>query len=1158
MSIIRLNINGKEVIGQEGQTILAIARANGINIPTLCHDDRVKAYGSCGVCVVEAAGMPRLLRSCSTIAADGMIIETHSKRALETRRSALELLLSDHQGDCRPPCVLACPGQTDCQGYVGLIANGQYREALALIKDRLPLPASIGRVCPHPCETACRRKLVEEPIDIAHLKQFVADQDLASDMPYQTETALDTGKNVAIIGGGPGGLSAAYFLRANGHGVTIYDAMSQMGGMLRYGIPEYRLPKDIVDQEVALIENMGVKLVNGVKIGHDLTLDYLRHTFDAVIIAIGAWTSMGIRCPGEELTGVLGGIDFLRDVAENKPLLTGRRIAVVGGGNTAMDACRTAIRLGAEQVYNIYRRTKSEMPAEEIEIIEAEEEGVIFKNLTNPLEIIDDGNGKVSKLRLQIMALGEPDASGRRAPVPVPGQEEVLDVDTVILAIGQGTDPVGFESITLTKRGTIAADESTFRTNLEGVFAIGDATNRGADIAIAAIGEAKRASGVIDGYLHGRAAAYKEPFLVKRDDITAETLADRPKAARVHMPHRKPQDRRNNFQEVNFGLAEEAARKEASRCLECGCHDYFECKLIKEANVCGVKPGKYAGETHQRTVADDHPFIRRNPDKCILCGLCVRVCDETMGVTALGLLDRGFDTMVKPALGLPLAQTGCIACGQCVALCPTGALLEVTGAVKQVPLAEQATHSTCGYCSLGCQVSLTTNGEMLLRSLPDSERDSNTLLCAKGRFGLTWQQKDTTTPRITSPMIRKAEGLVPVSWREAYTTIAKKTQGLAAQYGQGALMVSVSDQLTNEHIQAVQDYTENTLQTCRIGSFNLADSGLPEVLGHRPALHSFAEVLNTDVVLLLDDDLLKSHTIAAVRLKQRAEEGALKLITLSREPGYLSPFAATALPTDGTLAPLRQWLKALLDMGYDVKAEGLDALKTYVSEESVSTEISAAAQTYAKAKNAMILYDQGIISTDAEKLLAAIALVSGHGDKPRNGIVPLLANVNSQGLALSGISPASSIPVDVKGLLVFGEDMPHLDTSGLEFLMVQDTHLTETAQKADVVLPAAMLYEAGGTVINSFGEQKRVAQALAPLCGKSNTQILSELAGQTPRKLPEFAQAITNAPVAQPMLCLPEDDRLYRQGTPNTYAAYRRFSAYLEQQGIVCNSFDII
>jgi formate dehydrogenase major subunit len=472
MDNLKISINGKELTAVRGQTILEVARQNGIDIPTLCYDERLKPFGGCGLCVVEVAGNPKLFRACATEAADGMVISTNSSRVRESRKLTLELLLSDHNGDCRGPCINACPAHADVQGYVGLIANKQYREALVLIKEYMPIPASIGRICPHPCETACRRQLVEEPISIAQLKYFVADKDLESPEPYMPEIAPPTGKKVAVVGAGPAGLTAAYFLARAGIRVTVYDAMPSAGGMLRYGIPEYRLPKTILDQEIELIEKMGVEFIYNTRVGVDISLDYLKENYDGVFLGIGAWESSSIRCKGEDLADVLGGIDFLRDVALHKEVRIGERVAVVGGGNTAMDAARTALRLGASQVVVLYRRTRNEMPAEEIEIIEAEEEGVEFRFLVSPIEIYEE-NGCVSSIRLQKMELGEPDASGRRRPVPIEGAEETIPIDTVIKAIGQQVNPEGI-SVSLSKWNTIAVDENTLATNVPGVFAGGE------------------------------------------------------------------------------------------------------------------------------------------------------------------------------------------------------------------------------------------------------------------------------------------------------------------------------------------------------------------------------------------------------------------------------------------------------------------------------------------------------------------------------------------------------------------------------------------------------------------------------------------------------------------------------------------------------------
>ncbi len=595
--MVNLTINGKAVQAPEGSTILEAARLADIYIPTLCYDEAVEVYGACGLCVVEAQGIPKLLRSCSAKVSEGMVVNTESERVVQSRKIAMELLMSAHDGDCVAPCQLNCPAKTDCQGYVGLIANGEYDAAIKLIKNKIPLPASIGRVCPHPCEKACRRKNVEEPINIAQLKAFAADMDLKSDS-YLPECKPASGKTVAIIGGGPAGLTAAYYLTIMGHSVTVYDMMDKMGGMLRYGIPQYRLPKEVLDKEIAIIEKAGVKLVNNVKLGKDFTIKSLKEQNDAVIVAVGAWKSSSMRTPGEELEGVYGGIDFLRAVIQGNAPEIGEKVAICGGGNTAMDACRTAVRLGAKEVYVIYRRTRNEMPADKLEIDEAEEEGVTYKFLTNPLSFNGE-NGKLKSVTLQLMELGEPDASGRRKPVPIEGKTEEIELDSVILAIGQKLVAEDVAELTLNNRGNIEADPDFFTTDIDGVFAIGDATNRGASIAIEAIGEADRCARAVDAFLNGQALDTRVPYISKRDESTID-YSDRDKKSRITPKVLAPEVRNKNFDEVSLGFTEEEAQEEAKRCLECGCREYFKCKLLKVAQRYDIMPERFKGVMPQK------------------------------------------------------------------------------------------------------------------------------------------------------------------------------------------------------------------------------------------------------------------------------------------------------------------------------------------------------------------------------------------------------------------------------------------------------------------------------------------------------------------------------------------------------------------------------
>lgn len=1086
MNKFRLNIDGKEVTGLPGQTILEVARENDIFIPTLCFDERTRIYGSCGLCMCEIEGMPKMVKACATEIANNMIIKTNTERVIESRKTNLELLLSNHVGDCRPPCVLACPGNTDCQGYVGLIANGEYEEALELIKEKIPLPASIGRVCPHPCEEQCRRGLVDEPVAIQNLKRFAGDFDLMAEEQFQPDIEEETGKSVAIIGGGPMGLSAASFLRQMGHTVTVYESMPKAGGMLRYGIPEYRLPKEILDQEISLIERMGVEIICDTKIGEDIPFETLRADNDAVLVAIGAWVSTGVGCPGEDSDGVIGGIDFLRKVVRNEPIDLGEKVAIVGGGNTAMDACRTAVRLGAKEVYNIYRRTKDEMPADMVEIVEGEEEGVIFKNLRNPLEVIADENGHVRQVKLQVMELGEPDASGRRRPVPVEGETETIDIDTMILAIGQAVDASIFDC-DKTRKNAIAYDPDTFMTSIPGVFAGGDCGNDKISIAIEAIADARKSSYVIDAYLNGESIKYEKPYVVTRDDITEKTFEDRERECRPVMSQLEAEERKDNFTEVVHGYTEEQAVKEANRCLECGCHDYFECKLIDYANQYDVEPDRFAGDKNTVEFEDLHPFIVRDPNKCILCGLCVRVCDEVMGVGALGLVHRGFDTVVKPALEVPLIESGCISCGQCVSVCPCGALQERQTVAKEVPVETEVTDTTCSYCSIGCSIKLESCGDMLIKANPDKEGVVNKgVTCGKGKWGFDASLLDG---KLTDPLVKDGDAFRNADYHEAFVLIAKKLQSTKAKYGEGSIAVAISDRFTNEEAYAMKKMAG--VIGAKAFCFNNRASGLAPVLKHDASPNTIDELLSTEVIVAMGYDL-ERNPVLGLKLRQAAQAGA-KVILINPEDMSRMDFASKII-TDNDTKALKGFAKAIIDMGKaDASVAGYEAFAADVADAEVTDDIKEAAAAYANAKKAMIVFTQNYATTEAATLIADIALVSGHIGAPRDGILQIKEKNNSQGLIDLGIRAGEEAMAGVKGLIIFGED-PEYDLSDVEFLAVVDTHMTDTAQKADVVLPGTGFASVDGTFTNTERRLMPVEAAIDEDVLFNNWEVAAEIA----------------------------------------------------------------
>jgi len=502
--------------------------------------------------------------TCEAICPKGIIRLTSQTRRIQ------HLYTED---ECTSPCQRTCPAGIDIPEYISQIKQGNYEQAVMVIKEKNPLPLTCGRVCPHPCEDICRLGKVCDPVNINHLKRFVADKEMTTNKRIAPYKAPETGKRAAIIGGGPAGLTCAYYLARLGHSPTIFEAMPRLGGMLRYGIPEYRLPKAILDWEIEGILNMGVEVKTGVTMGEDITLDSLKQDgFDAVFVGTGAWDTRNLGVEGEDLEGVLPGTHFLIDRGLEKETPIGDKVAIIGGGNTALDAARTSWRLGAKEVTVIYRRSRKEMPANDIEIEEAGREGVIFHYLAAPTRLMGK-DGKLTHLEYREMELGEPDESGRRRPVPKEGTETVIEVDNVINAIGQFpvTDFLTKDSIGLSKWKTIeVVNALTGETTREGVFAGGDAVT-GASIAVEAIGAGRRAARSMHLYLSGEPVGVPEKVITPRSHIPdVEELKEVQKSERVHMPELSVDERRLSFKEVELGLEEQMAKTESERCLRCG------------------------------------------------------------------------------------------------------------------------------------------------------------------------------------------------------------------------------------------------------------------------------------------------------------------------------------------------------------------------------------------------------------------------------------------------------------------------------------------------------------------------------------------------------------------------------------------------------------
>jgi formate dehydrogenase major subunit len=539
-------------------------------------------------------------------------------------------------------CLQTCPAHTNVPRYISLIAEGRFQEAYNLNRKANVFPAILGRICMHPCEAACRRRHIDEPVAICALKRAAADHSTDKD---RSCTAILSGnrRRLAVVGAGPAGLTTADDLARMGYQVTVFEALPVAGGMLNVGIPPYRLERTVIQKAIAELERLGVEIRLNTPVGKAVSLEQLQSRYHAVLIAAGAHEAVKLNIAGEDLTGVLHGVTFMRKVNLHQDIPLGRRVAVIGGGNTAVDCARSARFLGAQEVTIIYRRTRDEMPVTAEEVAEALAEGVKVDFLVSPLRVIGDKAGQVAGLECIRNRLIEPDNSRRPRPVPVRGSEFVLEVDSVLAAVSQSPDTAFLpDMFTRTKWDLVEVDPHSFMTNVEGVFAVGDYATGPRDV-ISVIADAHRVSAAIHGYLQDAPRREKGCCCVEQAGSPHRADSNFDELPRQKMPIIPAGERRKIEREVQLGFGRETAMIEARRCLQC---DY---------NI----------------TVDSEP--------CILCAGCVDVCPH--GCIQLIPLDEiesdpsVFDlSHIKHGAALVLDETYCIRCGLCIRRCPTGAI----------------------------------------------------------------------------------------------------------------------------------------------------------------------------------------------------------------------------------------------------------------------------------------------------------------------------------------------------------------------------------------------------------------------------------------------------------------------------------------------------
>lgn len=695
-----MKINGKDYKIINGESILDVANRNNIKIPTLCYDKRFTHTTSCFICIVKDKDRG-LIPSCSSPASDALDIITESEEISKYRKLCLELLLAEHDADCFSTCKTSCPAGIDVRTYILNVRQDKEFDGFLTIRKNNPFVSVVGRVCPAFCEKDCNRNAIDETLSIRLLKRHIGDTVYKKydDKLFKHELTLKKDKNgesIAIIGAGPAGLTAAYYLILEGFDVTIYEKEKELGGMLKFCIPSYRLPRDILNTEINSIIRLGINVKLNEEINEE-KIDKLKKEYSKVIVATGAWKESGLWLGEDKYKNIIPALKFLYNVEKKKFNLEGKSGIVIGGGNSAIDSARVLLRLGFKDVKILYRRTIKEMPALEHEILDAKTEGIKIVELVSPVEIIGDKFAKSIKFE-KMKVLDEIDNSGR-AKVKGLGVFEEYNSDVFIYATGQ---------------------KPSLDKKIEEVILCGDVLN-GASTVIEAVSSAKKAiSNFVDNLKFEKFHSTREKLslLNEENEIIKKEKID----------FLKLNNLKDNFEELELLYKKESAIKEASRCLNCGCNDLDNCKLRSYSIEYKSDPNAFKTSVNKYYI-DSLKNMSHDSSKCIKCGICINVCSGI--VSALSLINRGFNSKVSAFD--KLKDSSCIECGMCIDSCPTGAFSEnlnqSTWDMKDFYVEE------CQGCVLKCKLKIykDKNGEKILRV-----RSFDTPICGFGRWGTVY------------------------------------------------------------------------------------------------------------------------------------------------------------------------------------------------------------------------------------------------------------------------------------------------------------------------------------------------------------------------------------------------------------------------------------